>query len=166
MKIMRKGKSKMLSLGIRRACLALILMSLSFVGADIARASYSFPTLDPNFNENAVSNRQTSRSTFQESCTNISVNGNILSAECQRENGRMRRTSIEIRGIHNRDGNLEYLKNSRDASTFQDSCRNVRVDERGRLTARCERMDGSFSRTSIMIRGIHNNNGRLEYTRY
>ncbi|MDQ4121945.1 MAG: CVNH domain-containing protein [Acidobacteriota bacterium] len=165
MKLMQKEKSKMSPFGIRKACLALILMSLSFTGTNAARASYSVPTLEPSFNENAVSYRQNNRSTFHETCTNISVNGNVLMAECQRENGRYRRSSIEIRGIHNDNGNLEYTRNSRDRSTFHESCRNVRLDERGRLTARCERMDGSYSRTSIMLRGIHNNNGRLEYTR-
>lgn len=165
MNLMRKGKSKMPLFGVRQACLALILISLSFAGTDAARASYSIRAFEPDFNENSVSNRQTSRSTFHETCTNISVEDDVLTAECRRENGRYRRTSIEIRGIHNRDGNLEYLKKSSEPSTFQDSCRDIRLNG-ARLTARCERMDGSFSRTSILIRGIHNNNGRLEYTRY
>jgi len=107
---------------------------------------------------------QTNASTFHNSCNNIRIAGNTLTAECQRENGRNRTSSIVIRGIRNDNGRLEYLRNSRGASTFQNSCQNIRV--RGNsLIARCQKTNGSFVRSTIVIRGIDNDNGRLEYSR-
>ena len=154
----------MLKFGTRQFCLVLALLSLSFVGNNAVAADNSVSAFETESNVNAVLSSQSRSSTFHETCTNVRVERDILSAECQRENGRVRRSSIEIRGIHNDNGNLEYTRNSRDPSTFQDTCRNIRISG-ARLSARCERLDGSYSRTSILIRGIHNNNGRLEYTR-
>jgi hypothetical protein len=118
--------------------------------------------IKPGSLENSLFGLQNRSSTFQDSCNNVRVNGDTLTAQCERENGRFRTSSIRIRGIHNNDGRLEYLKNSRGESTFQDSCRNARV-EGDRLTARCQRTDGSYERSAIRIRGINNDNGRLVY---
>jgi hypothetical protein len=101
---------------------------------------------------------------FQDSCQNISVNGNTLSARCRTERGNYVSTSIEIRGITNVNGNLEYLRDGRGRSTFQDSCTDIRVGG-ATLTAQCRREDNSYSNTSIFLRGIINDNGRLQYGR-
>ncbi len=58
---------------------------------------------------NAVAN-STSDSNYQNSYRNIQVNGTTLSARCRRVNGGTARTSISIRGIENRNGNLNYSR--------------------------------------------------------
>jgi tetratricopeptide (TPR) repeat protein len=47
-------------------------------------------------------------STFQQSCTQIAVAGNILSASCRRIDGSSVATSIPIFGVENIDGTLRY----------------------------------------------------------
>jgi CVNH domain len=49
------------------------------------------------------------------------------------------------------------------ASSFQQSCNNIQVSG-STLSASCRRVDGSFNNTSILIRGIANNNGVLQLT--
>src|SRR5205823_10105717 len=49
------------------------------------------------------------------------------------------------------------------ASTFQQSCNNIQVSG-STLSASCRRVDGSFNNTSILLRGIANNDGRLQLT--
>ena len=49
------------------------------------------------------------------------------------------------------------------ASTFQQSCNNIQVSG-STLSASCRSVDGSFNNTSILLRGIANNDGRLQLT--
>lgn len=51
---------------------------------------------------------------------------------------------------------------SRNASTYQDSCHNIGITG-ATLTAQCRRIDGTYKNTSILIRGINNDNGVLRY---
>jgi hypothetical protein len=51
-----------------------------------------------------------SASNYSDSCWNTQVNGATLSARCYRINGSSMRTSIPIRGIENRNGNLTYSR--------------------------------------------------------
>jgi CVNH domain len=114
----------------------------------------------------------TSRSSYQNSCQNIQVDETTLSARCRRVNGGFNTTSIQIRGIENRNGTLTYLSDATDSSNYQNSCRNIQVYKRF-LSARCDyrsdrlrqRVNGSSSTTSISIRGIENQNGTLTYSR-
>lgn len=100
--------------------------------------------------------------TFQDSCRNIRVSTTTLSAQCRDENRRWRNSSVQIRGITNVNGNLEYLRDGRGRSSYQETCTNIRIDG-ATLTARCQREDGSSNRTSIVLRGIINDDGRLRY---
>jgi hypothetical protein len=116
----------------------------------------------------AISNdavaESTSRSSYQNTCRNIQVDEATLSARCSRVNGGSNTTSIQIRGIENRNGTLTYLSDATDASNYQNSCRNIQVYKRF-LSARCDRVNGSSSTTSISIRGIENRDGTLNYSR-
>jgi CVNH domain len=112
---------------------------------------------------NAVAN-STSDSSYLDSCQNIQVSRATLSARCTRRNGGSKVTSIPIRGIENRNGNLTYSSSSTDASNYQDSCQNIRINGTT-LSARCTRKNGGSKRTSISIRGIKNQNGNLTYSR-
>jgi hypothetical protein len=99
------------------------------------------------------------QASFQSSCTNISVVGATLTATCRRVNGTLNQTSIVLRGIANINGRLTQTGGS---STFQSSCQNVRVIG-STLTATCREQNGSFFNSSILIPGIVNNNGVLQF---
>lgn len=101
---------------------------------------------------------------FQDSCRNIRVSGNTLSARCRNERSSYISTSIQIRGITNVNGNLEYLRDGRGRSTYQDSCIDIGIDG-ANLNARCQREDGSYNYSTIFLRDIFNDNGRLSYSR-
>jgi hypothetical protein len=108
--------------------------------------------------------RPTSPSSYQNSCENIRITGATLSARCRLVNGSTKSTSILIRGIENQNGNLTYYRNPRVASSYQLSCQNI--DTNGAtLLARCRLVNGSTKSTSILIRGIENQNGNLTYSR-
>ena len=100
-------------------------------------------------------------SSFQSSCRNISISGDTLSASCRRVNGTFNKTSILIRGIKNNNGNLVSI-GLNDASSFQSSCRSISITG-DTLSASCRRVNGTFNKTSTLIRGIKNNNGNLTY---
>ena len=52
-----------------------------------------------------------------------------------------------------------------DPSTYQDSCTNPSVSG-ATLTAVCRKKDGSFNtKTSILVRGVDNVNGKLTYSK-
>ena len=72
----------------------------------------------------------TSSSTYQNSCRNIQVNEATLSARCSRANGGTNTTSIQSRGIENRNGTLTYLSDATDSSNYQNSCQNIQVYKR------------------------------------
>jgi hypothetical protein len=103
-----------------------------------------------------------SPSSYQSSCQSISVAGATLSARCRRIDGTFNSTSILIRGIYNNNGNLRYTGSPAAASSYQSSCQSISVAG-ATLSARCRRINGTFNSTSILIRGIYNNNGVLSY---
>lgn len=47
-------------------------------------------------------------STYQWSCRNIEVDGDVLSASCRTRNGQFRQSSIRILGIYNLNGRLSF----------------------------------------------------------
>ena len=49
------------------------------------------------------------------------------------------------------------------ASSYQNSCNRISISG-ATLVAACRRMDGSFDRTSIVLRGIENIDGQLQFT--
>lgn len=101
-------------------------------------------------------------SSYHKSCNNISVHGNILSANCSRPNGTVNQTGIVLRGIENVNGTLKVTKLGK-FSNYQLSCSNIH--SRGNvLLANCRRINGTAKRTSIVLQGIENINGVLKYT--
>ncbi|MEH1815209.1 MAG: CVNH domain-containing protein [Nostoc sp.] len=107
--------------------------------------------------------RPSSSSTYQNSCRNIGVSGDILTASCRRRNGTFNLTSIRIRGIENIDGKLRYTGRSTAPSTYQYSCPSIGVAG-ATLSASCRKINGTFNPTSIRIRGIENIDGILKYS--
>jgi hypothetical protein len=100
-------------------------------------------------------------SSYQSSCTDISIAGATLVATCRRIDGSFNQTSIVLRGIENIDGRLEFTQPGQTAS-FQNSCNDIHVIG-STLTANCRRINGSFERTSLLIPEISNINGVLRY---
>jgi CVNH domain len=101
------------------------------------------------------------QSSFASSCNNSSIAGDTLSARCRARNGSFKNTSIRLRGITNRNGNLVFVGRNR-ASSFQSSCNNIAIAG-DTLSANCRRRNGSFNRTSIRVPGLKNINGNLTY---
>lgn len=101
-------------------------------------------------------------SSYQETCNEISVSRNFLSANCRRRNGTVKQTSIVLRGIENINGNLK-ITNPRKVSTYQETCNTISVYGNV-LSANCRRRDGTVKQTSIVLQGIENINGVLKYT--
>jgi len=102
-----------------------------------------------------------SPSSFQMSCSNLGVSGSTLFALCQRIDGSFNQSSIAILGIENINGQLR-LTSWPQPSSYQKSCSNIGVSG-STLFAECRRIDGSSNRTSILIPGIANINGVLQY---
>lgn len=101
-------------------------------------------------------------SSYQKSCNNISVFGNVLSANCSRANGSFKKTSIVLQGIENINGTLKVADPGK-VSNYHFTCRNIRI--RGNyLKAACNRRNGTIMWTSIVLQGIENINGVLKYT--
>ena len=104
--------------------------------------------------------RAQSASTFQNSCSNITVTGDILRANCRRSNGSYNHASIAIRGVQNIDGTLKTTGTG--ASSYQLTCQNIGIVG-DILSATCRRINGSLQLSSLTLRGIANINGVLTY---
>jgi hypothetical protein len=100
-------------------------------------------------------------STYQTTCRHIEVAGKTLSAECRRNDGSFKQTQLPIAAIENHNGALRFTSMFK-ASTFQDTCTEIHVVG-ATLSARCRRIDGGLTRTSIQIPGIENLDGELRY---
>lgn len=61
-----------------------------------------------NDDGNLVDTFSRKNSSFQKSCTNISINGSTLSASCLTRNGKSIATSLTLNGVENRNGRLIY----------------------------------------------------------
>ncbi len=101
-------------------------------------------------------------SSYQQTCNNIAIAGNVLSANCRRINGSFRRSSIVLQGIENIDGNLTVTNPTR-VSNYQQSCNNIRI-QGNVLQANCRTRNGRLNRTSLVLNGIENIDGILKYT--
>lgn len=101
-----------------------------------------------------------SPSTFQESCRDIRADGVMLSALCRRIDGSWNPSRIPIRGIENIDGVLRFT--GAPHSTYAATCTDIRASG-AVLLASCRRVNGTWSRTSVLIPSIENINGVLRY---
>jgi hypothetical protein len=99
-------------------------------------------------------------SSFQKSCTNITVSGATLQANCRKVDGTWDSTSIEIMGIENINGVLKVTGAS--PSSYQKTCRDIGING-DVLMATCQKVDGSWQGTSLEVPGIANINGVLKY---
>jgi hypothetical protein len=100
-------------------------------------------------------------SSYQSSCRNIGISGDLLSANCRTRAGGYKNTNIRVRGIENNDGNLRFVGLGV-SSSYQRSCRNIGVAG-ATLTASCRRINGTYKGTAILIPGIKNIDGNLTY---
>jgi CVNH domain/Domain of unknown function (DUF4157) len=101
-------------------------------------------------------------STYQNSCNNISISGNLLSANCRRNNGQFAQSSVVLKGIENINGVLTVTSSDREAN-YHLSCDNITIS-RNTLGAICKTADQRPNRTSLPLNGIENIDGILKYT--
>ncbi|MEH2279422.1 MAG: LamG-like jellyroll fold domain-containing protein [Nostoc sp.] len=101
-------------------------------------------------------------STYQQSCSDISIQGNVLSATCTKSDGSLNNTSIVLKGIENIDGELK-LTDPNKPSSYQETCTEIFI-QGNVLSATCKKADGSPNKTSIVLDGIENIDGNLTYT--
>ncbi len=102
-------------------------------------------------------------SNYHLNCHNIFIEGNVLSASCQKRDGTWKQSSITLKGIENNDGILE-VTNPEKASSFHLTAINIAIDG-DVLSATCQRNDGLWNESSIVLNGIENIDGNLEYIR-
>jgi CVNH domain len=55
---------------------------------------------------------------------------------------------------------------SAESSSFQESCRNMLVVYKNRLEADCRAPNGNYIHSQLLLRGIHNTNGSLQFSSY
>ncbi|MBW4496696.1 MAG: CVNH domain-containing protein [Oscillatoria princeps RMCB-10] len=101
-------------------------------------------------------------SSYQLTCQDITINGNVLSAVCQRRDGACNETALVLMGIENIDGVLTVTDPSQEAS-FHLSSENISVDG-DVLSAECRTRDGDWVPSEITLNGIENIDGVLTYT--
>jgi hypothetical protein len=100
---------------------------------------------------------------YQETCSNITISGNVLSASCKTRANKSKSTSLTLQGIQNINGRLMFSGSHWKISDYQLSCNSIRI--RGYIiNANCKTNDAKFNSTSITLYGIENNNGNLKYT--
>lgn len=104
--------------------------------------------------------------TFQNSCSNVEfayVNGKdaAMKAVCLQSDGRAVPSTLILQGISNQDGKLTQGSG---ASSFQQSCGSIQILVDGpdvTLSAICRNSRGEALETSLPLRNISNDNGRL-----
>ena len=101
-------------------------------------------------------------SSYQLSCNEISVNGNVLSATCKKRDSSPNKTSIVLMGIENIDGELK-VTDPKKPSSFDQSSSEISING-DVLSATCKKRDGSPNKSSIVLNGLENIDGELKYT--
>lgn len=109
---------------------------------------------------------------YKQTCMNMRVEGNILQARCQRQDGSYRFTSIDYEDcysdITNQNGRLtcgqRHHHNMLPRGSYKQSCRDLSVNG-DILSAECEKRNGNWRWTSIDFSDCYgdvaNHNGRL-----
>lgn len=101
-------------------------------------------------------------SSFQQTCDNIQVRGDLLIANCLTRDQRPNFTLLDLKGVENIDGNLEQYSSSQPA-TFQRTCFDESI-QGDVLTATCLTRNQNRKTTSLELLGIENIDGNLRYT--
>jgi hypothetical protein len=129
---------------------------------------------DTSYNGGGNNNGWMPGGSWQQTCRNSSVQGNMLYASCQRMNGGWRDSSINYRqcrnfAVANDNGNLVCESNSNNGwmpgGSWQQTCRNSSV-QGNTLYASCQKMNGGWRDSSINYRqcsngAVANDNGNL-----
>ncbi|MEM7008569.1 MAG: CVNH domain-containing protein [Thermodesulfobacteriota bacterium] len=109
---------------------------------------------------------------YQNSCRNMDVRGNILQAQCQRQDGSWRYTSIDYEDcysdITNQNGRLQcgqrHHHNMVPRGSYKQTCRDIGMNGEI-LSAQCEKENGNWRWSSLNVEDcygpVQNQNGRL-----
>jgi hypothetical protein len=103
-------------------------------------------------------------SSYQQTCSDISLDGNVLSATCRTRDQLPNRTSITLKGIENINGTLKVVDPQKTAN-FNLSCKGTAV-QGAQISSKCGKISDPslFVSTSTNINGIENIDGVLQYT--
>jgi hypothetical protein len=101
-------------------------------------------------------------SSYQQTCSDISIQDNVLSALCKKRDQSPNNTAITLKGIENIDGTLKVV-DPRKIANFNLSCTDTSVAG-AELSSECRKKNGSFVPTRASINGIENIDGVLKYT--
>ncbi|MEH2191518.1 MAG: CVNH domain-containing protein [Nostoc sp.] len=101
-------------------------------------------------------------SSYQQTCSNISLRDNVLSAICRKRDQSPNNTAITLKGIENIDGTLKVLDPQKTAN-FNLSCAGTSVAG-AQISGQCRKINGQFVQTATNINGIENIDGVLKYT--
>ncbi len=101
-------------------------------------------------------------SSYQQTCNNIVIFGNQISAYCRKINGQYQKTSLTLKGIENIDGVLQ-VTNPTNVSNYQLTCSAIKISG-DVINATCKKKDGTPNPTTITLNGIENIDGTLKYT--
>jgi len=99
-------------------------------------------------------------STFDQTCTKISITGDVIHAECRKKDQTPHKTQIALVGIENINGTLTITGKK---TSFQETCSNISISGHV-LKATCRKRDQSNNNTSLILQGIANIDGTLTYT--
>jgi hypothetical protein len=105
---------------------------------------------------------------YQQTCQDIRMNGSILEARCQKRDGDLRTTSLDMRGcrgqgnVINDNGNLRCGEGygggyAGGYGDYQQTCQDIRSNG-WILEARCQKRDGGWRNTSLDTRGCNGRN--------
>jgi hypothetical protein len=100
---------------------------------------------------------------FSGSCSQLRIAPLTLTAQCADTYQVSWPTTLQLRGIENKEGRLTQEAISR-PSTFQKSCRAISLSASGVLHATCKQTNGSWVNTTLDLNThISNHNGSLVY---
>ncbi|MFN6465724.1 MAG: CVNH domain-containing protein [Nostoc sp. DedVER02] len=101
-------------------------------------------------------------SSYQQTCSDISLRENVLSAICRKRDQSPNQTAITLKGIENIDGTLKVVDPQKTAN-FNLSCTGTSI-EGAEISSQCRKINGQFVSTRTGINGIENIDGVLKYT--
>jgi hypothetical protein len=107
-------------------------------------------------------------SSYQKTCKDVKVEGNMLKASCEKMDKKWMNTSITINGLANLDGVLTYEAkcpmDSTPPGSFSKTCKDMSIEKDGvTLKGECQKKDQKWMAASIAISNIANINGQLKY---
>ncbi len=91
---------------------------------------------------------------YQKTCTDIILGGNMLSALCKRKDGGVTRSSLPLAGcsdVLNFDGVLECIHGPAPNGSYRQTCHHIIYFPNGNLNAECQNVNGAWVGTFLPV---------------